>query len=48
MGQKNSVYRVWVRNLKERYDLEKLGIDGRVILKWILKKRDWRACIGFT
>jgi hypothetical protein len=28
----------WWGNLKERYYLKDLGIDERVILKWILKK----------
>ena len=23
-----------------------LGVDGRIILKLILKKSDWRACTG--
>jgi hypothetical protein len=30
----------WWGNLKERHDLEDLGVDGRVILKW-LKGEEW-------
>jgi len=34
------VYSIWWANLKERNYLEVLGIDGRIILKWVLKKWD--------
>jgi len=30
----------WWGNLKERDYLEDLGLDGRVILRWIFKKWD--------
>ena len=32
--------RVWWGNLGERDHLENLGVDGRIILRWILKKCD--------
>jgi len=30
----------WWRNLKERDHLDEPGVDGRIILKWILKMWD--------
>jgi len=28
----------WLENLEESYHLENLGIDGKIILEWILIK----------
>jgi len=39
-----AVYRVRLRNLKERGNLE--DTDERIILKWDLKKWARRACAG--
>ena len=34
------VYRIWWANVKERDYLENLGIDGKILFKWFLKKWD--------
>jgi hypothetical protein len=34
---------LWSGDLRERDDIEHLGIDGRIILKWIFKKWDGEA-----
>jgi hypothetical protein len=31
----------WWGNLKERDRLENLGVDGRIILRWIFRKWEW-------
>jgi hypothetical protein len=36
----------WLGNLKERALLEELRRDGRIILKWLLKKQDGMALSG--
>jgi hypothetical protein len=33
-------YRVWVGKPEERDNLEDLGVDRRIILKWALKEQD--------
>ena len=38
MGESRGAYRIWRKNLKGRDHLEDLDVDGRIILKCILKK----------
>jgi hypothetical protein len=38
----------WWENLKERDNVENLGVDMRIILKCILKKLDGKAWTGFN
>jgi hypothetical protein len=35
-------------NLKGRHRSEELGVDGRIILKWILGKYGGKVCTGCT
>jgi hypothetical protein len=37
----------WSENMKER-DLEELNIDGKIILKWNLRKYGVRMWTGFS
>jgi hypothetical protein len=36
----------WWENLMERVHLEDLGVDVRILLKYIFKKWDWEAWTG--
>jgi len=38
MWKNRNVYRIWFGVLNLRDHLEDLGVDERIILKWILKK----------
>ena len=38
MGERRGLSRVLVGILRERDHLEDLGVDGRIILRWILRK----------
>jgi hypothetical protein len=40
MGERKVVHSVWWENLRERNHLEDPGVDGRIILKWIVRKWD--------
>jgi hypothetical protein len=50
MGDKRGAYRFWWGDLMERDDLTDLGLDGRIIFKWIFKRWDgeaWTRLIWF-
>jgi len=41
---------LWLENLQGRDDLEDLGIDGKIMLEWVLGKwggEIWAGCIQF-
>jgi hypothetical protein len=46
MGERRGVYRVLVETLRERDHSENPGVDGRIILRCILRKRDLGARTG--
>jgi hypothetical protein len=47
MGQKEMDTRFWWGDLKETECQEDIGIDGRIILKWLLETQDDRVWTGF-
>jgi hypothetical protein len=47
MGLRRDVYRVWSGSLRERYNLEDPGFDGRIILRWLFRKWYVEAWTGF-
>jgi len=40
MGERTGLYKVWWRNLTEKDNLVNQNVDGRIILRWILRKWD--------
>jgi hypothetical protein len=46
MGEKRGLYRILVGRPERRHHLGDPGIDGRIILKWIIKKWDDGAWTG--
>jgi hypothetical protein len=46
-GERGEVYSgFWLGNLRERDHLEDPGVEGRIIIRWIFRKRDMRAWTG--
>ena len=48
MGDKRGVYRVLAGNLRESHHLGDPGVNGRIILRWILRKWGGTAWTGLT
>jgi hypothetical protein len=47
MGEKRNAYRILMGKPQTKQPLGSLGVDGRVILKWILEKSDGVEWPGF-
>jgi hypothetical protein len=45
-GETRGAYRVLVGKPERRDHLEYIGVDGRIILKWLPKKGGWGAWTG--
>jgi hypothetical protein len=50
MREQRSAYKILVRNLKPTDHLKSLGLDGRIMLKIILKENVWEgvACVNLV
>jgi hypothetical protein len=46
VGERRGVYRVLVGKPEGKNYLEEPGVDGRIILRWIVRKWDVRAWTG--
>jgi hypothetical protein len=42
MREERCTYRFWWKNVRGRHHSEDLGLDDRIILKWIFKEQDGR------
>lgn len=38
VGEKRNVYRIFITKLEGKRPHRKVGVDGRIILKWCLKE----------
>jgi hypothetical protein len=47
MGEKKMHTVIWLENLKERDHSEDGGVDGKIILKWILGKQSGKVWIEY-
>jgi hypothetical protein len=41
MGVMRNAYKILIENLKGREHSEDLGVDGKIILEWILGEMGW-------